>query len=258
MEVETTMSDVVVDDPAPWVELLPADVPEDYRRDVRAEARSTARHVQVAKIVTDLEAKVASGLADPAVHPQALLAPASELAAARAIASVLPAVVPVNQGRHDAVAVQLPRPRRGLLPCPPAWCGELVHHQRTHSAAGEVPPQAGPLDFEAIEAYERVSAEAAAMQGTLAYLDDGPRGQMSDYVTSWSAATKHGGWAQLHAHIADLVVLVTRADAARPVTGPCSRSMAHHSTWRLQPAVPGESWTWASACRDAVLVQKQP
>jgi hypothetical protein len=259
------MTDVQVDDGTGWLDLLPAGVGDDaYRADVRAEARSAARHVQVAKIVADLEARVSAGLADPSVDPSMLVGPATELASARTIQSVLPAVVPVAQGRHNAVAVQLPRPRRGALPYPPSWCGELVHHQRMHAVAGDVPPPAGPLDFEAIEAYERVSAEAATQWATLNYLDEGPRGQMSNYVTSWSAATKHDGWAALHGHITELVDLVARADAARPVTdGACA--YGHHASWRLQPPAKDPTrtgsetpWTFKAAVRDGVLVQVTP
>ena len=246
----------VLDDPAPWVKLLPDDVPEDYRRDCRAVARASARHGQVAKIVADLEAKVAAGAADSAVDPSTLIGAASELAAARAIASVLPVVTPVSQGRHNAVAAGLPRPSGAMvaLPHPPRYVAELVHHQRIHAVAGEMPPVPGPLDVEAAKAYEEVSAEAAAQWSTLGFLGDGPVGPMGDFVAAWHATVNNISWVELNKHIADLVVLVARADADRPAGGSCK--FGHHSTWRLQPAQLADGpWTFEAAVHHGVLVQ---
>src|SRR5664280_2369477 len=98
------MSETFTDDPAPWVELLPDDVPDDYVAAVRAEARATARHGQVGKIVSDLEARInRDGAFDLGVDPATLMGLAAELASARALASILPPVVPVPQNMHDAV-----------------------------------------------------------------------------------------------------------------------------------------------------------
>ena len=249
------MSETLVDDPAPWTALLPNDVDPDYVTAVQAEARATARHGQVAKIVTDLEAKVSAGAADPAVDPATLTSAASELAAARAIASVLPAVVPVSQGRHNAVAAGLPRPNGAMvaLPHPPRYVAELVHHQRIHAVAGEIPPAPGPLDVAAAKAYEKVSAEAAAQWSTLGFLGDGPVGPMGDFVAAWHATVNNISWVELNKHIADLVVLVARADAERPVGGSCK--FGHHSAWRLQPAQLADGpWTFEAAVRGGVLV----
>jgi hypothetical protein len=252
------MSETFTDDPAPWVKLLPDDVPDDYKTDVRAEARAAARHGQVAKIVAALEAKVSAGAADPAVDPSTLTGPASELAAARAIASVLPAVVPVSQFRHNDVATGLPRPNGATyrMPHPPAYVAELVHHQRIHAVAGELPPVPGPLDVEAAKAYEKVSAEAAAQFETLAFLAAGPIGAMGDFVAGWHATVTNTSWAELHKAINDLTVLVARADAERPVGGSCK--FGHHSAWRLQPAQRGERWTFEAAVRDGILVTVAP
>jgi hypothetical protein len=249
----------LIDDPAKWLNLLPADVPEDYRRDVRAEARATARHGQIGALVAALEAKVAAGAADPSVDPAGLTGPASELAAARAIASVLPAVVPVSQGRHNDVAAGLPRPNGAMvaLPHPPRYVAELVHHQRIHTVAGEMPPTPGPLDVEAAKAYEKVSAEVAAQWSTLCFLGDGPRGPMGDFVAGWHATVNNTSWVELNKHIADLVVLVARADAERPVGGSCK--FGHHSAWRLQPAQLADGpWTFEAAVHHGVLVQVTP
>jgi hypothetical protein len=252
------MSETFTDDPAPWVELLPADVPDDYKADVRAEARAVARHGQVGKIVADLQAQVAAGAADPSVDPSTLTGPASELAAARAIASVLPSVVPVTEFRHREVAAGLPRQTDGAyrLPHPPAYVAELVHHQRIHAVAGELPPVPGPLDVEAAKAYESVSAEAAAQFETLAFLAAGPIGPMGDFVAAWHVTVNNTSWVELHKHIADLAVLVSAANAERPAGLGCK--FGHHSTWRLQPAQRGERWTFEGAVRDGVLVQVAP
>jgi hypothetical protein len=252
------MSETFTDDPAPWVALLPADVPEDYRRDCRAVARASARHGQVGKVVADLEAKVAAGAANSAVDPSTLIGAASELAAARAIASVLPVVTPVSQGRHNAVAAGLPRQNGATyaMPHPPRYVAELVHHQRVHAVAGELPPVPGALDVEAIKAYEKVSAEAAAQFETLAFLAAGPIGPMGDFVAAWHATVNNTSWAELHKHIADLVVLVARADAERPAGLGCK--FGHHSTWRLQPAQRGERFSFEGAVRDGILVQVAP
>ena len=252
------MTDVatVLDDPAPWVKLLPHDVPDDYKADVRAEARATARHAQVGALVAELEAKISVGAADPAVDPSTLTGPATELAAARAIASVLPVVTPVSRGRHHAVAAGLPRPNGAMvaLPHPPRYVAELVHHQRIHAVAGEMPPVPGPLDVEAAKAYEKVSAEAAAQWSTLGFLGDGPVGPMGDFVAAWHATVNNISWVELNKHIADLVVLVARADADRPAGGSCK--FGHHSTWRLQPAQLADGpWTFEAAVHHGVLVQ---
>ena len=252
------MSETLTDDPAPWVKLLPDDVPDDYKADVRAEARATARHAQVGALVAALEAKVAAGAADPSVDPSTLTGSASELAAARTIASVLPAVVPVAQGRHMAVAAGLPRPYMGnyLLPYPPAYVGELVHHQRIHALQGLVPPAPGPLDVEAVKAYERVSAEAAAQWSTTSSLSAGPIGPMGHFVAGWHATVNDTGWVDLSEHIHDLAALVDRANAARPEGRSCPQG--HHSFWRVQPAVQGSPWTFEASVRDGVLMQVTP
>jgi hypothetical protein len=240
---------------APWLDLLPDDVDPDYKAAVRAEARALARHDQIGALVAELEAKVAAGAADPAVDPATLMTPASELAAARTLASVAPPIVPVPQARHNSVAAMLqkPNPANFRLPHPPAFMAELVHYTRLHAPAGELPPVAGPLDLEAIKAYEVVSAQAAHLWSSLDLMDDGPRGPMGDFVRAWHDTITNPAWEQLRTAIVDLTVLVALADAERPPAGSCGHGQ--HSQMRLQPAQLSEAhWSYAQAVRDGVLV----
>ena len=253
---EDRMDDVmVVDDLAPWLELLPADVgTPEYRADVRHEARARKRHGELAAMAAELEEALATGLSDPAVNPRDLTWTAVDLAATRALASALPPVVPVEASRHDEVRRALPRPYRGayLLPHPPAYCAELVHHQRIHAMQGEIPPVPGPLDTQAITAYEAASVEAAAQWASLAFMDDGHTTDMATYVRAWSEAVGNDGWSTLHYAIGALVDLVDRANAARPPTGTCAQG--NHGTRRLQPPESGDAWSFADAVRNGMLV----
>lgn len=250
------MDDVmVVDDPAPWLELLPADVGSpQYRADVRSEARARRRRAEVAAMAAGLEGTLTAGLSDPAVRPRSLTWSAVDLAATRALESALPAVRSVEEIRHDEVRRALPRPYRGayLMPYPPAYVAEIVHHQRVHAVNGEVPPVPGPLDLEAIEAYETVSVDAATQWASLAFLDDHQLASMESYVRAWADAVSNDGWSTLAYSIHDLMDLIDRANAARPPTGSCPYGA--HARWRLQAPDLGTTWTFASAVRDGVLV----
>jgi hypothetical protein len=251
----------VLDDPVSWTALLSDDVPADYVAAVRAEARATARHAQVAKIVAELEAKVSAGAADPAVDPATLIAPASELAAARALASVAPPIVPVPQSVHDAVAAMLPRPNIAVyrMVSPPQYLGALVHHQRSGHAqiGGELPPEPTPLDVRAVKEYEQVAAQAAAAWSSLSLFDTAPQGPMADYVRAWYDTLHSPAWPALREAIDDLTTLIDAADDARPPSGSCS--FGSHASFRLQPAQPGDpAWTFAWAVKWGVMLVTPP
>ena len=243
---------------APWLDLLPDNVDPDYKAAVRAEARATARAAQFAKITADLEAKLAAGAADPTIDPASLIAGATKLAAARTLASVAPPIVPVPQARHNSVVsmLQKPNPANFRLPHPPGFMAELVHYTRLHAQAGELPPVAGPLDLEAIKAYERVSAQAAHLWSTLDLLDGyGVGVPMGDFIRAWHDTVTNPAWEQLRTAIVDLTVLVARADAERPPAGSCGHGQ--HSDMRLQPAQLTEHhWSYQGQIRDGILVQK--
>ena len=248
-------------DVAPWVKLLPDDVPDDYIQAVKAEASASARRDQIAVVVHDLEARINhDGAADLAVDPATLAGLSAELAGARALASVLPPIVPVPQSVHDAVAAMLPRPNMVAyrLPSPPAYLGELVHHQRAgHARNGDLPPQPTELDIEAIKAYEVVAAQAAAAWSSLSLFDTAPRGPMGDYVRAWFDTIHDDRWPALREALNDLIEMVNAADDARPPSGSCQ--WGRHSELRLQPAQLGDGpWSFASAVRDGIILVAPP
>jgi hypothetical protein len=251
----------VLDDPAPWVALLPeniVDADPTYADAVRVEGKATARHNQILAVVADLEAKVAGGAADSSVDPTTLVSLAAELAGARALKSTLAPIPVVPQARHDFVASMLPRPNpaRFFMPRPVAFLGELVHYQRLHAQAGELPPVAGPLDLKAIKEYERVAALHAQAWATLGFLDKYGQGvPMGSFVAGWSDTVTAPRWDELLDAIKDLIVLITRADAARPPAGSCGHGQ--HSQMRLQAAQPQERWSYEDAVRRGVLVMAQ-
>lgn len=251
------MADVFTDDPAPWVELLPDDVPDDYVAAVRAEAKASARQAQFAKITADLEAKLAAGAANPGVDPATLMTQAAKLAAARTLASVAPSVVPVSRERHDMIVSQLPRPNpaRFHMCYPPAFLGELVHYTRSHAQAGELPPVASALDLEAIRQYEVVAAQAAAQWRSLEWLDDGVRAGMESYIRAWADTVNIAAWDELLLAISELGVQVAEADEQRPPNVSCSQG--RHRDFRLAPVdvrFDKTPWTLQGAVRDGVLV----
>ena len=247
---------------APWLDLLPDDVDPDYVAAVRAEARATVRHGQVAKIVADLEARINhDGAADLGVDPATLMGLAAELAGARALASILPPVVPVPQNVHDAVAAMLPRPNVAVyrMPSPPQWLGALCHHQRSGHAqvGGEIPPQPTEQDVAAVDRYTVVAAQAAAAWSSLSLFDDGPRGLPGDFVQAWFDTLHSPMWPALREAIDDLTTLIDAADDARPPSGSCS--FGSHASFRLQPAQPGDpAWTFAWAVKWGVMLVTPP
>ena len=246
---------------APWLDLLPDDIDPAYKAAVRAEARATARHAQVGALVAELEAKISVGAGDPAVDPATLIAGATKLAAARTLASVAPPIVPVAQSVHDAVAAMLPRPNVAVyrMPNPPAYLGELVHHQRSGHAqiGGELPPEPTPLDVRTIKEYELVAAQAQAAWSSLSLFDDGPRGLPGDFVQAWFDTLHSPMWPALREAIDDLTTLIAAADDARPPSGSCS--FGRHSDFRLQPYQPGDGpWTFASAVRNGIMLVTPP
>jgi len=251
------MTDVQVDDGTGWLNLLPADVGDDtYRAAVQAEARATARHGQIGKIVAGLEAKVSAGAADPAVDPATILTLASELSAARTLASVAPPVVPVSQARHAATAASLPRPNpaRFHMPYPPAFLGELVHYTRSHAQAGELPPVASALDLDAARQYEVVAAQAAAQWRSLEWLDDGVTAGIESYIRAWADTVSPAAWDELLVAISELGVQVAEADEQRPPNVSCPQG--RHRDFRLQPVdvrFDKTPWSMVRAVRDGIL-----
>jgi hypothetical protein len=245
----------VLDDPAPWVALLPADIDPTYVAACRAEGKATARHNQIQAVVTDLEAKVAAGAADSSVDPTTLVGPAAELAGARALKSTLAPIPVVPQSRHDFVMSMLPRPNpaRYRICSPPRLVAEMTHYTRIHAREGILPPVATPTDLQAIKEYQRVAALAAEAWATLGFLDGyGVGVPPASFVAAWSDTVTAPRWDELMAAIGDLTALVAKADASRPEAGGCNYGA--HAALKMQPAQPTETWTFESQIRNGVLV----
>lgn len=139
------------------------------------------------------------------------------------------------------------------MPSPPRFVGELTHYIRIHAREGVLPPVATPTDLQAIKEYQRVAAMASEAWASLGFLDGYAQGvPMGSFVAAWSETVNSPRWDELMAAITDLTALVAKADASRPEAGGCN--YGPHSSLKMQPAQPTETWRYETQIRDGVLL----
>ncbi|MDP9091835.1 MAG: hypothetical protein M3N95_02560, partial [Actinomycetota bacterium] len=213
-----------------WLELVPAEhIPAGYRDALERQVIAQARTDRVTARIGELDAALATRIADVSLDPltPTLTDSAEQLAGLREIAGKLPPVPVIPEADHQQIVDAMIRTLHSTpdspydLGPPPRFCSELAHHIVAHPR--DLPPEPCPGDNLTVELFEKVSAELSIFTSEVRRLSQPLAGYPVAGRVREIAELMGPTYDDLRQTIAAMRVAVQRQDAERITSGVAHR-----------------------------------